>query len=55
MPRTRPAKVLRVKVLRVKVLRAKVLRAKVRSGVMPRMRRLRGATRDAFGLWSTLR
>ena len=46
MPRTRPAKV-----LRVKVLRAKVLRAKVRSGVMPRMRRLRGATRDAFGLW----
>ena len=46
MPRTRPAKVLRVKVLRVKVLRAKV-----RSGVMPRMRRLRGATRDAFGLW----
>lgn len=41
MPRTRPAQVLRVK----------VLRAKVRSGVAPRMRRLRGATRDAFGLW----
>lgn len=41
MPPTRPAKVLRVK----------VLRAKVRSGVMPRMRRLRGATLDAFGLW----
>lgn len=41
MPPTRPAKVLRVK----------VLRARVRSGVVPRMRRLRGATLDAFGLW----